>query len=44
MNAGVVPVYYNSLVWDIKTPNPESGDVLVIQLPQTYGVGSMLSI
>lgn len=44
MNAGVVPVYYNSLVWDIKTPNPESGDVLVIQLPMTYGAGSMLSI
>lgn len=44
MNAGVVPVVDNELVFDIKSPNPMSGDVLVLELPMTYGVGSMLSI
>ena len=44
LNAGVVPVYNSPLVWAIKTPNPAIGEVLVVELPMIYGVGSMISI
>lgn len=44
LNAGVVPVYNNPINWDIKTLNPAIGDVLVIELPMIYGVGSVISV
>ena len=40
LNAGVVPVYNNPITWTIKAPNPTIGEVLVIELPMIYGVGS----
>jgi len=43
-NAGVVPVTDSPLVWEIKSPNPVCGDVLVIQLPMIYGASSVVSI
>lgn len=44
MDAGTVPVVNNPLTWIIKNPNPNIGQVLVIQLPHTYNTGSSLSI
>jgi len=43
-DAGTVPVVNNPLTWIIKDPNPNIGQVLVVQLPTTYGAGSSLSI
>lgn len=43
-NAGTVPVYNNPLQWMVKDPNPATGQVLVIELPNIYGAGAMVSI
>ena len=45
LHQGTVPVYNGTyLVWDIKSPNPGSGDVIVIELDQNYTAGSEISL
>lgn len=43
-HAGTTEVTNSTLVWDIKSPNPDSGDVLVIELDKEYMAGAEVSI
>lgn len=44
LGSGNIPVVNNPLVWEVKYPNPNIGDVLVIQLPHNYNRGGYFSI
>jgi len=44
LNGGNVPVNNEPLTWMLKYPNPQIGEVLVVQLPLTYGAGEQVSI
>lgn len=43
-NAGQVPLVNNPLTYAIMSPNPQIGDVLVIELPSIYGIGTTFSV
>jgi len=44
LGAGNIPVVNNTLVWEVKFPNPVCGDVLVIELPHAYNRNATFSI
>jgi hypothetical protein len=44
LNKGIVPVFNQPLVWDVKFPNNAIGDVLVIELPSEYPKGAIFSL
>lgn len=44
LNKGIVPVVNNTLIWDVKSPNPVTGDVLVVQLNMNYTAGALFSL
>lgn len=44
LHAGTAPVYNNSLPYIVKSPNPELGSVLIIDLQSVYAAGTVFSI
>lgn len=44
LNKGIVPVADNPLAWAVRTVNPNTGQVLVIDLAQNYTTGTLISL